>query len=304
MIFLYIILIVGLYLLLFSSNKSNNNKSHYKKNKSKYIKRSKVYNHLLTIYIAAYGVKGEKRLNISIKISLVIFIVFFMIFARELFVLKALLISILPLIIMYILLRLKVYVQQIDGSYEGIFYVSELLNQYKINHKNMLEALMQSIRYLENCPYAQMQTYRMSMKLKLYTDEDSVMDIVNIFAKSINTNWAKMLSNSIFLSVFYSQDVTEALEDILSELRRVQIVYEKSHQNTSEGFIIVKYILPIIYIGSVYIGIHHFGLDFAKYLRYQFLTPVGIKMTILNIVLFLANILIMVLFKKRKFDLY
>ncbi len=168
MIFLYIILIVGLYLLLFSSNKSNNNKSHYKKNKSKYIKRSKVYNHLLTIYIAAYGVKGEKRLNISIKISLVIFIVFFMIFARELFVLKALLISILPLIIMYILLRLKVYVQQIDGSYEGIFYVSELLNQYKINHKNMLEALMQSIRYLENCPYAQMQTYRMSMKLKLY----------------------------------------------------------------------------------------------------------------------------------------
>ncbi len=262
-----------------------------------------IYRHLLNLYIALYGNRAESKMIMETRMTMMLYVMFVIIFVQKIHIIKALFIASVLIIFMYLLLRVRVYTTQVNASYEGPTYVSELINQYRINNNNMVEALEQCVRHLDNCPHAQKQTYRLSMKIKLYTKEEDIKQIVDDFSKSLNSNWAKMIANTIFLAVANDREVTDGLDDILMELKRAKSVHEKSYQNTSEGFLIVKYILSTMYFGSVYLGINYFGLSMGKYLKYQFFTPVGIKMFVINAVLFGINVLLMMLFKRRKFDI-
>ncbi len=262
-----------------------------------------IYRHLRNLYISLYGETAEVKLHRGIGMSFIVYILCIVLFGRSIHISSSLLVASIPIVFMYCMLRVRVYSKQVEGSYEGISYTAELLNQYQIHNQNMIEALAQCIRYIDNCPNVQSQTYRLSMKLKLYTRDDDMRQMVDEFANAINTHWADMISNSIFLSLTTGQDVTKSLEDILIELKRIKLVHEKSYQNTSEGFLIIKYILPILYIGSVYMGIHYFNLSMKQYINYQFSTPLGLKMFAINLLLFGINILLMMIFKRRKFDI-
>ncbi len=262
-----------------------------------------LYQHIKSLYIRLYGEQYAAKLKFMIALSFFIYIVFLIVFMQKINIIKSCILAAIPVLFIYLMIRVRVYARQINGSYEGMSYVSELLNQYHMNNHNMIEAITQCVSYLDDCPYVQMQSYRLSIKLKIYTKEQDIREIVNEFSDALNTKWAKMIGNCIFLAIVHGSDVTDGLEDILIELKRAKKLYEKSYQNTSEGFLIVKYILPMIYIGSIYMGVKYFGMSLSRYLRYQFTTLLGLKMFMINSILFGFNVLIMLMFKRRKFDI-
>ncbi len=101
----------------------------------------------------------------------------------------------------YALLRLKLYTIRIESSYEGEFLLTELINQYKINNFNMVEAIDASIAHLANAPQSRRLIFHMSLRLKSYSDRQDLERILYDFTYGINTQWSRLLMNNILLSI-------------------------------------------------------------------------------------------------------
>lgn len=298
---LYMALFWGLFLIFLPSvirfMKEFRKKTTKKKKKNGFLKK-----HISSMLGSLYGIDGEQKSDEFLFFLGTLLLLSFFLLKRQLPWASAFLFALIMSAFPYLFLRVRIYAVQVNGSYEGEFFVSELLNQYKINHLNMLEALAVSVEHLKNCPHVQKQLFRLSIKLKVYGTEEEAQEAINSFASAVNTEWGRILANNIFLSVHQGYDVTSGLEDILVELKRAQSVYEQGLRNTSEGFVMVKYILPGLYIGTIYMAVHYFDFSLRKFFTYQFFTPLGLKLFCINVVLFLLNVLLMNFFKKRKFD--
>ncbi|MGD9679234.1 MAG: hypothetical protein AB7V16_12910, partial [Vulcanibacillus sp.] len=189
-----------------------------------------------------------------------------------------------------------------EGSHEGIFLITELLNQYKINYHNMIEAIDKTICYLENAPYTKNLLFKMSIRLKESTNKE-LEDIINDFVYALNTNWAIMLSNAIYLSIENGTNVTTALQDIIDDLKMVKKSFEENKRINIEGFSILKYLSPGLFILTIYFAIEYMDFTLDKYIHYQFNTSTGLKYFTIICVLSFLNVAISVYFKKKKFDL-
>lgn len=207
------------------------------------------------------------------------------------------------LLVPYMILRIRMFSIRVESSYEGEFLITELINQYKLNHFNMVEAIEATVKYVKDSPRSKKMLFIMSIKIKSYKDKDELHEILDGFTYAINTEWSRMLANNLMLAIEEGFEVTSGLLDIQNELKRAKSAYEKSERNTSEGFIMVKLVLPILYCLTVYLSVKHFGFTIGKFAQYQMLTSTGIKMFMMNLFLYLLNVLLMIVFKKRKFDI-
>lgn len=208
-------------------------------------------------------------------------------------------ISMLP----YVLLILRLHTLRVQSSYEGEFFITELINQYKLNHFNMVEAIDSTVVHLKDSPRTRKLLFILSIRIKSYRDRGELEEILEEFTYSINTQWSRMVSNNLLLSIEDGFEVTSGLMDIQQELKRAKSAYEKSSRNTTEGFAIVKVFIPILYLFTIYLSIHFFDFTIDKFLHYQFRTPGGFKLLLVNVMLYAFNVVLMILFQKRKFDI-
>ncbi len=202
-----------------------------------------------------------------------------------------------------VFLRVQLYTIRIESSYEGEFLISELLNQYRINHFNMIEAMDQTVIHLKNTPRTRSLLFSMSLRLKAYRNEGHLDEILSAFNYLVDTQWSRMLTNNIRLSVHEGLNVSSGLLDIQNELRRAKESYEKGERSATEGFAMVKFLIPILYALTVFLAVRLFGFTVSKFIRYQFFTTSGLKLIVICSALYLLNLVIMVLFKRRKFDI-
>jgi len=202
----------------------------------------------------------------------------------------------------YLLLYIKLYTIRIESSYEAENLVSELISQYKINHFNMIEAIDKTIPRLTESPYTRRALFRLSLQLKQYRTIEQLEDIIQEFTFSINTQWAILLANCMFLSIQYGDDVTKSLDDILDDIKELKAIFEKNKQLNNETFIMIKYVAPGSYFFTVFMALRYFNFTIDKFIAYQFKHPLGLRMFIIAAILMIANFIIYIIIRKPKYD--
>ena len=188
------------------------------------------------------------------------------------------------------------------AHYEAETLISELTNMYKISSLNMSEAIDKTIGTLKNCPHSKKALFHLSIAIRQYRSHDELQLAVDGFVAATGTEWAKILGINIFESVAGGTDVRVALDGILSELKEIKSIIEKDKRANNEAFTMVKFVIPAVYILSIYAAIKFFGFTVSKFFYYQFSTGLGVKFFIIIITLSVLSYAAMFILKKPKFD--
>lgn len=202
----------------------------------------------------------------------------------------------------YVILRAKLHTIRIESSYEGVAAITEIINQYKISNLNMKEAIEKASSRLKKQLYTQKALFRMATELSTYKTSEELKHIIDEFIFSIDTQWAVMLGNNIFLAIDEEDDVRESLDDILVDLKKLNILNEKNKQMNNEAFLIVKFVAPFSYLVTLYLLFNNFGFSWKKFVDYQLLYPMGLKFFILCILTIVSNYVVYILVRKPKND--
>ena len=210
----------------------------------------------------------------------------------------ALLLGLLP----YLIMRVRLIVIRIEGSYEAEDLVTELNNQYKICNLNMIEAMDCTLPKLNNCRYTQKALFRLSMAIKEYKSEEQLDSIIKEFVYAIDTEWAALLGINIKIAVSDGRDVRPSLDDIIIELKQIKEILEKDKRNNNESFSMIKFIVPAVYVLSVFVAVNFFGFTLNKFFDYQFRTDIGLKFALLTFTSMVINYAVTYLMSKPKYD--
>lgn len=218
---------------------------------------------------------------------------------------RAFVISFIPSFILalvpFIMLLVKLYNTQREGSYEATIVITELLNQYRIHNDNIQEAIDATIVNLDESILCRRYLIRLSMRIKEYKTDDELIKILDEFTFSVNTNWIRMLSDSIFFATSNKLNITLSLNGIIDQLVIINETQSVGKRLNNEGFAMGKYLAPILYICMIIISIKMFGITLNDYLYNQF-TGQGIKYFILIVFLFVLCYLCEYFYNRRKFD--
>jgi len=264
---------------------------------------SKFMAHMRLLLFLTLGKKGKNSVYSFIFLSLALLFVslfvFFSLFGQSIFfILISSLFGILP----YIILRLRLISLQLEGSYEAETLISELTNMYKISNLNMVAAIDKTIGTLKSCPHSKKALFHLSLAIKEYRSRGELQSAIDSFVASTSTEWATLLGMNIFESIVNGTNVSVALNDILSELKEIKSIIERDRRANNEAFTMVRFVIPSIYILSIYAAIKFFGFTFSRFFYYQFSTALGIKFFITIIALSILSYGAMFVLKKPKFD--
>src|SRR5690606_2895513 len=144
----------------------------------------------------------------------------------------------------YLYLRIKLYSIRISGSHEGSIVVRELVNQYRINYNNIIEAI-ERVAKIKTAPVSQKAFYLLSIKIKECKTKEEIIHELETLTFIINTQWMKMLANNIYMAIEFGTNITSGLEDILFELKENKNIEEKKNQLNIESLSILNVLSPV-----------------------------------------------------------
>lgn len=202
----------------------------------------------------------------------------------------------------YVVLRSRLIVMRIEGSYEAEALINELNNQYKICNLNMIEAIDKTLPLLNNCRYTQRALFRLAMSIKDYKTDEELDKIIKEFVFAIDTDWAAMLATNIKISVSDGRDVRPSLDDTLEDLKNIKVTLEKDKRYNNEAFSILRFVIPAVYVLSIIAAIKLFGFSLNKFLQYQFNTDLGLKFALVTLVSMAINYIVYYVMRKPKYD--
>lgn len=305
----YLFILAGSWLvimpLLMPSLKSRKTVKRYRDNQKEQgtKKKNKYYRHLELLISVTLNRKSPYIILTFLTLSAVLMVLalLFCLSAKQP-LLTSLMVSFGFGISPYVFLLLRLYVIRVKSSYEAVGLVTELINQYKINWFNMIEAVDRTVPHLKNEPFTRRALFRMAIELKQYRNIEELDEIIQEFTYSIKTEWAILLANNMFLSIGYGDNVQVSLEDILEELKELKAITEKDKQFNTESFIMIKYLAPGLYIASVFSMFQFFGFNIKKFIAYQFQNPQGFQFFVFTMLFILINAIVYYFVKKPKND--
>ncbi len=263
----------------------------------------KPFTQIRTTLLIVFGETTASLTEVIVFGNVIMSLLVFSLLFSELGLKMGLIAAIATMCIPYLLVRIRLHNIRIESSYEGEFLITELINQYKLCNFNMIEAIDSTISHLSDSPQSRRLLFQMSIRLKSYKNRSELENILDDFTYAINTQWSRMMINNLLLSIEDEFEVTTGLIDIQNELKRAKRAYEQGSRNTTEGFAIVKILIPGLYLFTVYMAIKYFDFSLEKFIGYQLFTPSGLNLFVWNGLLYILNIMFMVLFKRRKFDI-
>ena len=247
--------------------------------------------------------KGESAIFGFIFLCLAIFIISLTVLIKMInFNIYVLIMAVLIGITPYVFLRIRLLGNRVEGSYEGERLIAELTNQYKINDKNMVEAIDKTIPFIADCPYSKKALFFLSLKIKTRRKSDDLKQAIEEFVYFTATEWAKLLSLNIYLAVEDGIDVTQALHDLQEQLKEAKEALEADLRYNNEAFVMVRNIIPLAYLFSIFAAVKWFDFSVKKFFEYQLGTSLGIKMGLIIYLLIIINSILVGILKKPKFD--
>lgn len=304
---LYAFILLGLWLLfgkhIIKIIENRDSKKRFRVDRIKEKKKNDLVKHIESIIYIVFNKSDSFYVYIFFIVTIAFFLLTFLVTYKQIVISSSIIYSIIAAFIPYIYLQIKLRNIRVTSSFEAEGLITELINQYKINYFNMIEAIDKSIKFLNDYPYTKKALIRLSFGIKQSKNEDEIQEILKAFVYSIDTEWAIMLSNNIYLSITDGYNVVEALEDMIQELKDSKKALEDSKRNNNEGFTIVKVLVPIMYIGTIYIALEYFGFTIIKFFNYQFRNPMGLKFFLVMATLYIICITSIAFHKRQKFDI-
>lgn len=202
----------------------------------------------------------------------------------------------------YCYLRLKLASMQITGSYEGQVVITEILNQYKINYQNPIEAIEKSIRHLDRVPIGKRLLFCLVLRLHTYRSDEELRMILEDFALGINTEWGRMLSTNLYYAISEDANVTAGLEDLLKECELGKKMLEQGKRMNREAFSVITLLVPAIYLALIWALVQYMGFTIPKVIHYQFFTQNGLILFAVLLVLLFVTTAVSTVMRRPKFD--
>ena len=299
-LFFYIGLLAGL-LLIFSGSFREFRTTIKGKEGSLFQKTEGHVDRILTV------LTGDEKKKLSAEmfliISLLIFLVVTATLIRHGFGFKAIVFGLIFAMMPYGTIRTRLISVRLKSSHEGELLIAEILNQYKINFRNMIEAVDQSISCLGRAPFSKTMLFRMARRLKTYRTLEELRTILDDFVYGIDTDWSKMLANNIYAAMISQVDVTAGLEDLLAECKDITQLLESDKRNNLEAGLIVKLLGPVMYFGLMWAAYEYMGYSVSEIISYQLFSKEGLGMLIAIALAGFISFVFITILENRKYDL-
>ena len=267
-------------------------------------KNNIIIEHLSMLLNVSLKNKSKNFVYTFMAISIVLFITTFLVlFNSSNSNIMTLFLSALVGLSPYIILRVRLNFLRTKGSYEADELVSELINQYKINNLNAIEAIHNTAIKSKNIPYSQKALFKLSFSVREYRNDSELDYAIKEFIYAFDTEWAVLLGMNLKIAIMDGTDIKASLDDILKEFQNVRKVVEKSKRYNHEAFSMIKYVIPGMYIFSIFFAMKVFGFSLKKFFTYQLFTDLGLKLAIATYLSFLINVIVLYLNSTPKYDI-
>lgn len=206
-------------------------------------------------------------------------------------------------VVAIIFLNFRIYMNRVKISYEGLAFITEFTNNYRIYQRDVVTAMEQTIRSLDD---KQPNSKKMLQHLLYRVRNASVEKDYDIALEQMiftyDTTWSKQLATVFKIGLLKGDDITPALLDIQQDLTELEGLNEKKKQlNIQTGFML-KFLIPAMIIGGLYFIFGYLEFTIEQFIEYQFINAVGVKFFIPTILLILSSIVMYFYFLKRKND--
>jgi hypothetical protein len=202
----------------------------------------------------------------------------------------------------YLLLRIRAESVSRRGSHEGESLVAAFLNQYRIENYNVYETLEKLVAGGDAFRVCRKHLFRLLLEIRSAGSGERLQRATDAFARAINTNWSRMLAYNIRLSAEQGMNVSPGVEDILVQLREARSLMEERKRLNAESVRIVVFLVPSLYLGSVFLSVRFLGIPAALFVKNQVGTPEGFVLLSLIVFLFFVNLVLIELVTRQKMD--
>ncbi len=223
--------------------------------------------------------------------------------ARTLSPPAALIYSLLFCALPLLLLALRLKDIQSRASREGIALVTELARQYRMQNRNIYRALEAAVSSEGDFPLCRKQIYLLLIRLRSASGGPEIGSACRDLAYSLGTVWGSMLSTCIRVSAEKGSDVSEGLSDIADQLKAANRRMEERKRLNSEAGRMAMFMVPILYIGTMALSVGYLGIKPSDLFKNQFLSPEGLMMFLICVLLFLFNLTLLRLISRARLDL-
>lgn len=262
--------------------------------------KSRLNKHLAKL-ISSLAIK-----TITIKrfksITAIMFISVFMITIFSFPVFNSFIISLAFAAMPYIILRIKLEGNRKRISLEGESLLINIITQYRINNFNIFETLNGVVSTCNNLQKSKKIIFILLMSIRNTGSEEKIIEATKVFAYSINTNWSRMLGNNIQIAAIRGIDISNALEDVLLQLRIAKSQHEERKRLNSESVRMTLIMVPLLYFLTVFMSIKYLDLGLLDFIKNQFQTSQGLTLFLLSLLLLLINQVLIDLVNNQSFD--
>lgn len=259
--------------------------------------------HLAQILSVVSSKKHTPMPHLFLAGSMLIFIFSFLLLLKLQGVMKGTVISALLSMIPYLIIQARLRTIRIEGSYEGNALVTGIINNYKQNNFNILEAVDQTACSNQIGFFSKNNLLRLSLALKSYRSEEELDDAIKTFVFAYGTEWAVLLGMNIKIAAYDGTNVCISMEDILIELRSAGETIEADKRYNNESFSMIKYLLIPLYFFTVYLSVKAFGFTLKKFIQYQFFTSAGLNFAIITFSSIALCFFVYSMAKRPKYDI-
>lgn len=203
----------------------------------------------------------------------------------------------------YIFLRTKLQQIRVNISHEGEALVTEILNNYKIQHYNIKEAIEQTAFTITEAPHSKKMLFDLAKSLNTAATKEEIKAALDLFKYSIGTSWANILASNIYFAQVEGTKITNSLTDLTDAIMKARKAVEMNRRENTEGLLILKWMVPIGFVLTIIGADKFFDIPFKEFCYYQFQTPSGINWFLGLVGMYIASIIISIFLSKTKMDI-
>ncbi len=212
--------------------------------------------------------------------------------------------GILGLLLPFIYYRSKLQDIRTEASREGEILATELLNNYKIYHYNMLEAIRKSSESIsKEAPRSKRMLIMLSYELNTISSKDDIKRAIERFKFGINTTWSGLLATNIELAQAEGMRVTAAMEDLVQAIIKARKTMEETKRQGSEGRRMLKFLVPGIYLITIVSSKGVFGMSIQEFFNRQFRTDTGSTWFLAVACAYILSLLVSGFIARNKMDI-
>ena len=202
----------------------------------------------------------------------------------------------------YLFLRSRLENMRKRVSAEGEEFLGEFLSNYRISGCDVLEAM--SRISMDGRPKGQLETLLSKMLYQVRNDPsvESIRLAEERFSFAVNSNWAKMFAYNLGVAITTGEDISLAMEDVFIQLREARLLVEKRKRLNAEATKMVLFLIPGMYLTTVFVSVHFIGLSWNEFFKHQFMTSQGFLLFLLMVGVFLLNLILTEMVNHQRFD--